>query len=123
MINFIPERNVYPTGGSETLGQMAGPLGGPQPAAVEAGSGEVDEALRVGGQASPFIGALVFLILLAVTMWVMHRFGKDGEFANIKATAYNALVVGWLAVLSIPVYKFLFTKVKLPGVSSWVHAA
>ena len=102
---------------------MAGPLGGPQPAAVEAGSGEVDEALRVGGQASPFIGALVFLILLAVTMWVMHRFGKDGEFANIKATAYNALVVGWLAVLSIPVYKFLFTKVKLPGVSSWVHAA
>ncbi len=64
------------------------------------------------------------MALVAVTMWLAHRASVgDGQFANIKATAYNALIVGWLAILSIPVWKFVFTKLKVPGVSTWVHSA
>lgn len=123
MINFQAARNIYPTMEGESLGQIAtGDEIGPFPAAVEAGTDELDMALTVGGQANPLIGGLVFLLLVVATMWVMARFGRDGEFANIKGTAYNALVIGWMAILTIPLWKFFFTKLKVPGVSTWVHA-
>lgn len=123
MIDVIPGRNVYPTFGGPSLGDIAtGDSIGPFPAEIETGQAEVDAALAVGGQASPLMGALVFLLLIVATMWVMHRFGRDGEFANIKASAYNALIISWIAILGIPIWKALFTRVKVPGISTWVHA-
>lgn len=123
MINYMAVKDVYPTMGDESLGGIAtGDLLGPTPGEVEAGTSEIDQALTIGGQANPLVGALVFLLLLVATMWVMHRLGREGDFSNIKASAYNALVIGWTAILTIPVFKFLFTKIKLPGVSTWVHS-
>lgn len=125
MINYMPLRNIYPTAGRETLGQIAtGDSPGPTPGSLEAGtSGEVEDALAVGGQANPLVGFLVFLALVAATMWIAHRVGAaDGQFSNLKASAYNALMVGWLAILAIPVWKFVFTRFKVPGVSTWVHS-
>lgn len=124
-INYLPVRNVYPTTGRETLGQMVtGFAPGPGPEAIATGAGaEVEEALAVGGQANPLMGALVFLALIVATMWIAARVGAaDQQFANIKATAYNALIISWIAVLGIPIWKYLFTRWKVPGVSAWVHS-
>jgi hypothetical protein len=124
-INYMPVRNVYPTAGVASLGQMvtAGAPGpGPEEIAV-GGGGEVATALTVGGQANPLVGLLVFLALVAASMWAAQRLGQgDGQFANIKASAYNALVISWIAILGIPIWKFVFTRFKVPGVSTWVHA-
>lgn len=123
VIDYLAARNIYPTMGEATLGDVATGDGmGPMPGAVEAGTADVEKALSVGGQANPLVGALVFLALLVATMWVMARFGRDGEFSNIKASAYNALTISWVAILGIPIFKFIFTRFPLPGVSSWVHS-
>jgi hypothetical protein len=53
-------------------------------------------------------------------MWVAHRFGEAGEFSNIKASAYNVLLISLVAVAGIPVWKFMFTRFRVPGVSEWV---
>jgi hypothetical protein len=124
-INYLPSRNIYPTSGRQSLGQVAtGFDPGPNPETLATGGGgEVEAALTVGGQATPLVGFGVFLILVVATMFLAQKAGAgDGQFANIKATAYNAVIVGWLAILTIPLWKFLFTKLKVPGVSTWVHS-
>jgi hypothetical protein len=120
-IDVIALRNVYPAmGRGESIGQLgtpdvsveAGPTGAPQ----------VDRALAVGGQASPLAGLLVFAALVAAIMLVAQRVGGPEEFRNIRASAYNVLLISLIAVAGIPVWKFLFTRFPVPGVSAWVHA-
>lgn len=124
MINYLPGRNVYPTFEGESLGQIAsGQDIGPTPGEVEAGvNGEVDAALRVGGQANPLVGLLVFVLLVAAIGFIAHRFGEAGAFSNIKANAYNALFISLVAVAGIPIWKAVFTFFKVPGASTWVQS-
>lgn len=123
MINYTPARNLYPTeGGGESLGQMATGDFGPTPGQIEAGTApDVNAALEIGGQASPLIGLLVFAALAAAIMFAAQRVGDAGAFSNIKASAYNVLFISLVAVAGIPIWKFAFTRVPVPGVSTWVH--
>jgi len=123
VINVLPGRNVYPTYGGPSLGDIAtGADVGPYPAEIEVGGGELDQALMIGGQASPVMGLVVFAALLLLIGFIAHRFGEAGAFSNIKTNAYNVIFISLVAVAGIPLWKFLFTKVKVPGVSSWVHS-
>lgn len=124
-INYTPVRNIYPTLGAETLGQMVtGPMPGPNPERVASGaaSEELERALMVGGQANPLVGLLVFGGLALGIMLLAQRLGGPDGFGNIRASAYNILLVSLLAVAGIPVWKFVFTRVKVPGISTWVHS-
>lgn len=122
MINRVPAGNVYP-GLSETLGQEASGMElGPTPEAHAAGTADLDDALRVGGQASPLIGLLVFVLLAWFVMWLAGRFGDTKSFSNIKGSAFNILFISLVAVAGIPAWKYLFTVLKVPGVSTWVHS-
>ncbi len=119
-INTIGSGSVYPLYGPQTdfgFSDGAAPSdsvnGGP-------GDQEVAQAVSIGGTASPGIGLLVFGGLAVGVMAIAHHVGNDGEFANIKLTALNILVISLVAVAGIPVWKALFTKLKVPGVSTWV---
>lgn len=59
-------------------------------------------------------GGVIALMLLA------RLLGKGEGFADLKLSAYNVLVVGWIAVLGIIFYKALFTTFKVPYVSAAV---
>jgi len=115
-VNYLYGRNIYPTLGGETAGDLAtGPLG------LVRSRAETAQAPAPAGPAPNVLtGLLVFAVLTAAIMWVAHRFGEAGEFSNIKASAYNVLLISLVAVAGIPVWKFLFTRFRVPGVSEWV---
>lgn len=83
---------------------------------------EVDHALSVGGQASPLIGMAVLAVLVVGFMFFAKYAGTDDDFKSIRPTIYNGLTISGIAVVFIPVWKFFFTKVPVPGVSTWVHS-
>lgn len=60
-------------------------------------------------------GALIGLMLLA-------RFlGKGEGFSNLKLSAYNLLVIGWVAILGMAFYKALFARINVPFLSALVE--
>jgi hypothetical protein len=75
------------------------------------------------------IGFVVFVVMCAIIMLVAKHVGDEGDFKNIKASAYNVLFVGLVAAVGIPVFKVLFYKMAQMGVpladhaASWVLAA
>jgi hypothetical protein len=130
MINYTPVQNIYPGMGTETLGQMAtGFDPGPAAAAVEAGgqldgalNGEVVRALTIGGQANPVVGFLLFGAIATGLMLLTHYMTPEERPGSIKASAINALIISLWAIAGIPVWKWLFTRFPVPGISAWVHA-
>ena len=119
--------NIYPTANDGLAEQYTG--GGPAPAAeaVAMGGGtsgddQVRRALTIGGQASPLIGLLVFGGLTVGIMLIANNVGEAGEFSNLRASAYNIALISLIATAGIPLWKFVFTKWPVAGVSTWVQA-
>jgi hypothetical protein len=79
--------------------------------------------VMVGNQPNILVAGLVFVVLLLLLMFTAHKVGNESDFKNIKVSAYNALVIGLAAVITIPVFKYLFTKIPVPGLSTWVMAS
>ena len=67
---------------------------------------------------------LVFVGLLVLLMYAAkHGSGGEGkEFASLRPSAYNVLVVALAAIVGIPILKFGFAKVPIPAVQAWVSA-
>ena len=119
-------RNLYPAALGATVGQTGGAMN--QSAAhrvngVTGGSGdaETNAAVTVGGQANPAIGALVFIGLIVGLAFVAKRVGTETGFSNIRVSPFNVLVISLAAIIGVPVWKYVFTKVPVPGVSTWVQ--
>lgn len=75
-------------------------------------------------------GMIVFVVLVLVIMIIAHKWGgEDGDFKNIRASAYNVLFVALVAVTGIPVVKIALIKLSdwnVPGAASalqWAKAA
>ncbi len=128
-VNTINLRNAYPT----ALGNTTGVSGGANnqsaipsqingATATAGDSGEVSNSLSVGAQASPVIGAVVFLAMIIALAFLAKRFGGEEEFRNVRVSPYNVLIVSLAAIIGIPVWKYAFTKLPLPGVSTWVQS-
>ena len=127
-VNTINQRNLYPAAMGVTVGQSAGAnnqnisaMNGATPSTGD--SGEVSQAVSIGGQASPVIGALVFIALIVALKFVSQRVGSETGFSNIRVSPFNILIVSLAAVIGIPVWKYVFTKFPVPGVSTWVHSS
>jgi hypothetical protein len=116
MVNVMYGRQIYPTLGGETAADLAT---GPWGAALSRPT-QAEEAARVGAQGHPLAGLVVFGVLVAAIMYLAQHLGEPEEFRNIRASAYNVLLISLIAVAGIPVWKFLFTRVQVPGVSAWV---
>lgn len=120
-VNTIFAKDAYPTAPGATLGtffkDMPG-ITGEQ--AQERTDTHVQQALEIGGQASPLVGLAVFLVLIILVYMLAKQFGEDGDFSNIKATAYNSIFISLVAVAGIPIWKTIFTRFKVPGLSTYV---
>lgn len=124
----IPLSNVYPLMYGRTLGQSVTMTGAAGDLSESEGGGSASAAptLRpsamLGGQKSFLAAGATLVALLFLLMWSAKRAGKEGDFSNIRASAYNVLVIGLAVTVVIPVFKFLTTKWQIPGISPWVHA-
>ena len=130
-VNSIAGRSIYPTFGGPTLGTESS--AGTANPVVTSGSGsakaarapsEAQIAAYVGAQGSPLIWFGVMVILLLGLMFMAKRIGGEArEFASIKASFYNVLVISLAAIIGINFFKMVFTKVKVPGLSTLILAA
>lgn len=128
-VNTSNLRNIYPTAMGRTVGQSAGASNQTQrPIAngvtnVDASDVTTNRALEIGGQANPVIGGVVFLALI-VGLWFLAKYvGTVDEFKNLRVSPYNVLIISMAAIVGMPVWKWVFTRFPVPGVSTWVAAA
>lgn len=128
-VNSVNMRNMYPASLGVTIGQSAGAnnqtaipsINGATPSASD--SSEVGRAVSIGGQANPVIGALVFIALIVALKFISQKFGSETGFSNIRVSPFNILIVSLAGIIGIPVWKYVFTKFPVPGVSTWVHSS
>lgn len=125
-----PIGNVYPRRGIG-LGvyASAGAKVGTAPQGMSAGTGEaaamsddVQRAVMIGNQGSALSAFVVIVALLFILMFAAKRIGSEGEFSNIKMSFYNVLVISFAAIIGIPIFKFVFTKIPIPGLSTYALA-
>lgn len=132
-VNTVNLRNIYGTALGNTTGQVgtsanqtAMPVtGGMNAGAVPTNQGDAaqSQALTVGGQANPVIGAVVFLALIVGLGFLAKRIGSVDDFKNIKVSPFNVLIISLAAIIGMPIWKWTFTRFPVPGVSTWVASA
>lgn len=125
--NVFTARGVYPSATGQTVATLATGPGAPSVAqkADVGGSGgsEVEQAAAVGMQGNLAIAGLVLFALLFGLMFLAKRLGTDDDFKSLKPSFYNVITVSLAAAVGLPIWKFVFTKLKVPGVSAWILAA
>lgn len=125
--NNVNLRNLYPAAMGRTVGQagsannqsLQSQANGATP--TTQGEHEVNQSLSVGGQASPVVGALVFVSLIVALGFLAKRVGSVDEFRNIRVSPFNVLIISLACIIGVPVWKFALTKFPIPGVSTWVQ--
>ena len=130
LANTVPVTNVYPTyeGGMISLGQSGTTPSSATPASTgaqssAAASNPVDNALKVGASGEPVVWWVAMVVLLLGLMYGAQKLGADGDFSNLKMSAYNIFVISIAAIIGINLFKLLFTKVPVPGLSTVVLSA
>lgn len=128
-VNSVNLRNLYSTAPGNrtsmagTANNQTAQVAGTSDNGSPSGSPEVDRALSIGNQGNAVIGAVVFLVMLLGLMILAKRFGSEGgSFSNIQLSAYNVVIIGLAAIVGVPVWKWIFTRFPIPGVSTWVHS-
>lgn len=133
-INFVPGRNVYPFMMGGSLAQIAGATSDYHATADATTEGIVNQT-STGAEDKPagnpaaqgkFITWLVLLGLLVLLMFGVQKFGsgeQGSQFANIKLSAFNILVISFAAVIGITFFRLLFTRFYIPNVSEVFNAA
>lgn len=108
-------RNVYGSAPGETLGttssaDSSGPGGAP--VAAEAAR---ESAANAGVGGNPLATWAALIVLLLGLFYLANRVGSSDDFANLKASAYNVLVVGLIAIVAIPPIKLAASMLPLPA--------
>lgn len=119
-VNYIAAKNIYPGFGGETVGNIATGGIGKTSEDITSLDQDVEQALSIGGSASPLMGMFAFGVLIVGLMLLARHLGEEKEFSNLKLSFYNIVMTSLVAVAGIPLWKYIFTKVKVPGVSTWV---
>lgn len=118
-------RDVYPTAVGQTIAQAAtgGATPGGRAMMVPGGpNADAQKAAMIGGQGNIVIGGLVFFGLVFGLMILATKIGGSDDFKSLKPSVYNVLTIGLAATAGIPVFKYIFAKFPVPGVSAWVHS-
>lgn len=121
-INTTPAATFYPMFGGPTMGQVGSAAVASDPVAPvnAAPQTEVAQAAVVGSMGNPLVWWLSIVIMLFLLMFIAKRFGSDGEFASIKLSVYNIIVIALAAIIGINFFKMVFTRFKVPGLSTLV---
>jgi hypothetical protein len=123
--NSMGLRNIYPTAPGLTDaaaatggGMVAMPMGAAAGAAAP--TTEAEMAAAVGALGKPISWWFVLLAAIFGSGYLVKRYAGGADFANIKITPFNCFMIGWIALLGIAFWKVVFTRVKVPGLSSLV---
>lgn len=122
-VNVVKANNIYPSyPGSGSLGVEATM---PYPQAVT-GSGQntndnnpASVAAAVGATGQPLAWWVALAAVLVALMYFSTKY-DDGSYANLRASAYNIFTVTLAAIVGISLFKLLFTKFPVPGLSTIV---
>lgn len=121
-VNSVKANNVYPTyDGSGSLGLGATM---PYPQAVTGGPSNNDNnpasaAAAIGATGQPLTWWVAMAAVLVALMYFSTKY-DDGQYANLKASAYNIFTVTLASIIGISLFKLLFTKFPVPGLSTIV---
>jgi hypothetical protein len=127
-------RQIYPEAGGMTVGTGASPLTpyvagrstgfGPKNTLVDSGRGTATPAPggpAPTGTARPLTWWIVLALLLVGLMYFSQRFGSEKEeFKNLKLSAYNIIVITLAAMVGFGVFKTVFGKFQVAGLSDYV---
>jgi hypothetical protein len=117
-------RSVYPTAQGQSLGTAGSSATPPIAGSTNAGTGknppsQVAMAATVGASGNPLMAWGILIILLFALMFIAKRVGSEqSEFASIKMSFYNVIVISLAAVIGINFFKLVFTKFPVPGIST-----
>lgn len=122
-INTTPARTFYPSFGGPTLGQVGSAAVMSEEVAPinsnPAKQSEVQQAATVGALGNPLAWWLTMAFLLFALMFVAKRWGSEAsEFASIKLSVYNLIVISLAAIIGITFGKAALTRFKVPGLST-----
>ena len=143
--NQVDVRGVYPEAGGPTVGNRASALtpytaggykdymgantlteGGNAPSVIGPGPGPGMAGGGTGGNGvvgRPLTWWLVLVVLLVALMWTAQRFGSEAEqFKSIRLSLYNILVISLAAMIGFGVFKAIFGRFQVPGLSDYVGA-
>ncbi len=123
--NPVPISTFYPVFGGPTMGQVGSGAADTDPVtpANASAKGEVAQAAAVGSMGNPLIWFVTFLVLLFALMFIAKRFGSEAsEFASIKLSFYNLVVIAFAAMIGINLFKMVFNRFKVPGLTTFVNA-
>ena len=145
--NQVDTRGVYPEAGGPTVGNRGSALtpytagGYTDYMGLNTLTGDVGEGASVvgpgpgpgasGGAVAtsggvvgrPLTWWFVLVILLVALMWTAQRFGSEAEqFKSVKLSLYNVLVISLAALVGFGVFKAIFGRFQVPGLSDYVQA-
>lgn len=125
-VNIVKAQNAYPSfPGSGSLGQEAtmpypqAVTGGPVSTGNSGGGTAAQVAAAVGETGQPVTWWVALAAILVALMYFSTKY-DDGQYANLRASAYNIFTVTLAAIVGISLFKLLFTKFPVPGLSTIV---
>lgn len=83
---------------------------------------DVQASQSVGMMGEPIRWWVALAILLMVLMYSAQRFDGNGNYGNLKLTAYNILSITLSAIIGITLFKVFFTKFPVPGLTLLIQA-
>ena len=101
------------SGGGAAAGQ-AGQVSGASASGTPQGNAPAAGNV-LGGSA--VVAVITLLVITGVIWWLAHKTGKESEFANVRASAFNILLITLVAILGILILKVVTSHVNVPGLS------
>jgi hypothetical protein len=137
-INYATPRDVYPSAPGASTAQIASAqtpyttdvVAASDSAVVEGPGGMNGNGNGNGGAAGSSRGAIMMSMLTIIALFVALGFvgnklgGREGQtgVSNLKLSGYNIAFIGLASIIFIGLAKIIFTRIRVPGVSTWVAA-
>lgn len=106
-------------------GSLGGATAGTPATTATGGEGDdqISRAAAVGAKANPVTIFFALVALIVLAMWGAHKVGDEGDYKNIRLSAYNFLFIGLVAAIGLFFWRTFFTKFPVPGITTIFHVA
>jgi len=135
-IDTIPARNVYPTAPGPSLGaqadgmspfnhtgrrypDMSMTVGGGTATEVDAAE---DDSRHDGLFGKPAGWWITLAALLVGLMFAARKLGQESEYANLRLSTYNIVIISLAAIVGISFAQAVLSRFPVPGLTDLVRA-
>ena len=125
--NPTPMRSVYPDAPGATIGAATGGASLVTTGATSGAAGDFVGADSSAPSSAGFLGQPLTVWAALIVVWlvlgvVARKAGSEGEFSNVRVSAYNVLMITLAAIVGIVALKALLTRFRVPGLSPLIQA-